>query len=92
DDGEWDRLCEVFADDVVFDVTDYGYGTLHGLHALPGLVRGSWDRRTSRSDIASPMSSWSARTTETRGQGSAHSMPPTATPEFSIRSPRRAMT
>lgn len=43
DDGEWDRLGEVFADDVVFDITDYGYGTLRGLDAMLDLVRGVRD-------------------------------------------------
>ncbi|MEU2253532.1 nuclear transport factor 2 family protein [Nocardia xishanensis] len=43
DDRAWDRLDEVFADDVVFDVTDYGYGTLHGLRAMRDLARGAQD-------------------------------------------------
>lgn len=43
DDHEWDRLGEVFADDVVFDVTEYGYGRLHGLQAMQELVRNSSD-------------------------------------------------
>lgn len=43
DDRDWDRLDEVFADDVVFDVADYGYGTLHGLQAMQDLVRGGRD-------------------------------------------------
>ncbi|WP_435592580.1 nuclear transport factor 2 family protein [Nocardia sp. bgisy118] len=43
DDRAWDRLDEVFADDVVFDLTDYGYGTLHGLRAMRDLARGSRD-------------------------------------------------
>jgi 3-phenylpropionate/cinnamic acid dioxygenase small subunit len=43
DDRDWDRLGEVFVDDVVFDVTDYGYGTLHGLQAMQELVRSSRD-------------------------------------------------
>jgi 3-phenylpropionate/cinnamic acid dioxygenase small subunit len=43
DDRDWDRLGEVFADDVVFDVTDYGYGTLHGLQAMQDLVRSGRD-------------------------------------------------
>ncbi|MFB8000747.1 nuclear transport factor 2 family protein [Nocardia sp. NPDC056000] len=43
DDGEWDRLGEVFASDVVFDITDYGYGTLRGLDAMLDLVRGVHD-------------------------------------------------
>lgn len=43
DGREWDRLGEVFAADVVFDVTDYGYGTLHGLQAVQDPVRGSRD-------------------------------------------------
>ncbi|NIH86596.1 hypothetical protein FHX45_003489 [Amycolatopsis granulosa] len=44
DDRDWDRLDEVFTDDVVFDVTDYGYGTLRGLRAMRELVRGSRDQ------------------------------------------------
>lgn len=43
DDRAWDRLGEVFADDVVFDVTDYGYGTLHGLQAMQDLAHGTRD-------------------------------------------------
>ncbi len=43
DDRDWDRLGEVFADDVVFDLTDYGYGTLHGMQAMQDLVRGNSD-------------------------------------------------
>ncbi|MGV9818816.1 nuclear transport factor 2 family protein [Nocardia xishanensis] len=41
DDRAWDRLDEVFADDVVLDVTAYGYGTLHGLRAMRDLARGA---------------------------------------------------
>ncbi|MFF2550226.1 nuclear transport factor 2 family protein [Nocardia sp. NPDC058058] len=40
DDGEWDRLGEVFTADIVFDITDYGFGTLRGLDAMLDLVRG----------------------------------------------------
>jgi 3-phenylpropionate/cinnamic acid dioxygenase small subunit len=43
DDRDWDRLDEVFTDDVVFDITDSGYGTLHGLPAMQELARGSRD-------------------------------------------------
>lgn len=43
DDREWDRLGEVFADDIVFDITDYGYGTFAGLQAMQDLVRGVHD-------------------------------------------------
>lgn len=46
DDRDWDRLGEVFADDVVFDLTDYGYGTLHGMQAMQDLVRGNRDDAT----------------------------------------------
>lgn len=49
DDRDWDRLGEVFADDVVFDVTDYGYGTLHGMRAMQDLVRDT------RDDAAQPL-------------------------------------
>ncbi|WP_328395060.1 nuclear transport factor 2 family protein [Nocardia sp. NBC_00416] len=41
DDREWDRLGEVFAEDVVFDVTDYGYGIVRGLQAVQDLARGN---------------------------------------------------
>lgn len=34
DDGELDRLDEVFAEDVVYDVSDMGFGQLHGPAAL----------------------------------------------------------
>ncbi|MRH90654.1 nuclear transport factor 2 family protein [Nocardia sp. SYP-A9097] len=40
DDREWDRLGEVFTDDIVFDITDFGYGTLYGLPAMLDLVNG----------------------------------------------------
>jgi hypothetical protein len=46
---DWDRLGEVVADDVVFDLTDYGYGTLHGMQAMQDLVRGN------RDDAAQPL-------------------------------------
>lgn len=49
DDRDWDRLGEVFTDDVDFDVRDYGYGTLHGLQAMQDLVRGN------RDDAAQPL-------------------------------------
>jgi 3-phenylpropionate/cinnamic acid dioxygenase small subunit len=45
DDRDWDRLGEVFADDAAFDLTDYGYGTLHGLRAIQDLSRGSQDEQ-----------------------------------------------
>ncbi|MEV5572659.1 nuclear transport factor 2 family protein [Spirillospora sp. NPDC052269] len=34
DDGELDRFHEVFTDDIVYDVSDMGFGQLHGLVAL----------------------------------------------------------
>ncbi|WP_026415876.1 nuclear transport factor 2 family protein [Actinomadura oligospora] len=34
DDGELDRLHEVFTDDLVYDVSDMGFGELHGLAAF----------------------------------------------------------
>ena len=34
DEGELDRLDELFADDVVYDVTDLGGGVLEGLQAV----------------------------------------------------------
>jgi 3-phenylpropionate/cinnamic acid dioxygenase small subunit len=32
DDGELDRYPEIFTDDVVYDLTDFGLGTLHGVN------------------------------------------------------------
>ncbi|RMI31370.1 nuclear transport factor 2 family protein [Nocardia stercoris] len=43
DDRAWDRLAEVFAEDVIFDLEDFGYGTLRGLAALRALAEGSQD-------------------------------------------------
>jgi 3-phenylpropionate/cinnamic acid dioxygenase small subunit len=43
DDRDWDRLGELFTEDVVFDLEDFGYGTLHGLAALRDLSRASED-------------------------------------------------
>ena len=34
DDGELDRYDEVFTDDVVYDVTDFGFGELRGVEAV----------------------------------------------------------
>ncbi|MFC4913200.1 nuclear transport factor 2 family protein [Actinomadura gamaensis] len=34
DDGELDRMHEVFTEDVVYDVSDVGFGELHGLAAF----------------------------------------------------------
>lgn len=34
DDREFDRADEVFTDDVVYDLGDLGYGTIHGLDEL----------------------------------------------------------
>lgn len=55
DDRDWGRLDEVFADDVVFDVADYGYGTLYGLQAMQDLVRVAGMTRISRWGITSPV-------------------------------------
>lgn len=33
DAGELDRLTEVFTEDVVYDVSDFGFGALHGVPA-----------------------------------------------------------
>jgi hypothetical protein len=43
DDRDWDRLGELFTDDAVLDLEDFGYGTLHGLPALRDLSRASQD-------------------------------------------------
>src|SRR5580698_9825638 len=43
DDRDWDRLGELYTDDMVLDLEDFGYGTLHGLQALRDLSRGSQD-------------------------------------------------
>lgn len=43
DDRRWDRLDEIFTDDVVFDITDSGYGIVHGLSAMRELIRASRD-------------------------------------------------
>jgi hypothetical protein len=43
DDREWDRLGDVFTEDAVLDLEDFGYGTLHGLAALRELSRASQD-------------------------------------------------
>ncbi|MCP2334979.1 nuclear transport factor 2 family protein [Actinomadura rupiterrae] len=34
DDGELDRMREVFAEDVVYDVSDAGFGVLHGVAGM----------------------------------------------------------
>jgi SnoaL-like domain len=34
DAGELDRLDELFAADVVYDLTDFGFGALHGIDAI----------------------------------------------------------
>jgi 3-phenylpropionate/cinnamic acid dioxygenase small subunit len=34
DGGEFDRLGELFTDDVVYDLTEFGYGSLHGWAAI----------------------------------------------------------
>jgi hypothetical protein len=43
DDRAWDRLGDLFTDDAVLDLADFGYGTLHGLQAIKDLSRGSQD-------------------------------------------------
>jgi 3-phenylpropionate/cinnamic acid dioxygenase small subunit len=43
DDRDWDRLGELFTDDAILDLEDFGYGTLHGLAALRDLSRASQD-------------------------------------------------
>jgi SnoaL-like domain len=37
DDHDWDRLGDLFTDDVILDLEDFGYGTLHGLQAIRDL-------------------------------------------------------
>lgn len=39
DSGELERFDEVFAPDAVFDLTDFGFGTVEGLEALAALGR-----------------------------------------------------
>ena len=46
DDRDWDRLGELFTEDVVFDLEDFGFGTLHGLAALRDLSRASEDDKS----------------------------------------------
>ena len=41
DDRDWDRLGDVFTEDAVLDLEDFGYGTLHGLAALRDLALAS---------------------------------------------------
>ncbi len=43
DDRDWDRLGDLFTDDAVLDLEDFGYGKLHGLQAIKDLSRGSQD-------------------------------------------------
>jgi hypothetical protein len=43
DDRAWDRLGDLYTDDAVLDLEDYGYGTLRGLQAIRDLSRGSRD-------------------------------------------------
>jgi 3-phenylpropionate/cinnamic acid dioxygenase small subunit len=43
DDRDWDRLGELFTDDVVLDLEDFGYGTLRGLGAMRDLARDGQD-------------------------------------------------
>ena len=39
----WNRLGDLFTDDAVLDLEDFGYGTLQGLQAIRDLSRGSQD-------------------------------------------------
>jgi hypothetical protein len=43
DDRDWNRLGDLFTDDAVLDLEDFGYGTLQGLQAILDLSRGSQD-------------------------------------------------
>jgi 3-phenylpropionate/cinnamic acid dioxygenase small subunit len=43
DDRDWGRLGDLFTDDAVLDLEDFGYGTLRGLQAIEDLSRGSQD-------------------------------------------------
>lgn len=41
-----DRLADLFTDDAVLDLEDFGYGTLHGLQAIRDLARDSQDDKS----------------------------------------------
>ena len=43
DDRDWNRLGDLFTDDAVLDLEEFGYGSLHGLGAIRDLCRGSQD-------------------------------------------------
>jgi len=43
DDRDWDRWGELYTDDLVLDLEDFGGGTLHGLAALRDLAHASQD-------------------------------------------------
>jgi SnoaL-like domain len=46
DDRDWDRLGDLFTDDAILDLEDFGYGTLHGLQAIKDLSRGNQDDKS----------------------------------------------
>ncbi len=43
DDGELDRYDELFTEDVVYDVTDFGFGMLNGVQAIREAARALGD-------------------------------------------------
>ncbi|MQY18718.1 nuclear transport factor 2 family protein [Nocardia macrotermitis] len=49
DDRDWDRWGELYADDLVLDLEDFGLGTIEGLAALRELAR------TNQDDPAQPL-------------------------------------
>jgi hypothetical protein len=44
DAGEFDRLDELFSSDVVYDVSDFGFGALHGVAAIRDAAMALGDR------------------------------------------------
>jgi hypothetical protein len=68
DDRDWDRLGDLFTDDAVLDLEDFGYGTLHGLQAIRDLSRGSQDDKGQPLGIMPPTSLSSARTAKACGR------------------------
>ncbi|MGF6883584.1 3-phenylpropionate/cinnamic acid dioxygenase small subunit [Nocardia sp. GAS34] len=43
DDRDWDRWGELYTDDLVLDLEDFGLGTTHGLAALEKMARDNQD-------------------------------------------------
>src|SRR3954453_21005710 len=44
DSGELDRMDELFSADVVYDLEDFGFGTLHGIDAIRDAALGLGER------------------------------------------------